>query len=177
MLCIKPLELKEANLLIDLWHRHHKPVVGHRFSIGAYDTKQRWFVGAAVVGRPVARLTNYKEVLEVTRLATDGTKNACSFLYSAAARIGREMGYIKIQTFILDTEPGTSLIASGWLLEDASCGGGMGWHSRDGRRKDQPYNVKQRWFKELNKPIEIDPDYFIMVEKRIKAAQMQPRLL
>jgi hypothetical protein len=30
-----PLTLKQANTLVDRLHRHHKPVVGHRFSIGA----------------------------------------------------------------------------------------------------------------------------------------------
>ena len=43
------------------------------------------------------------EVVEVTRLCTDGTKNACSFLYGAAARIAKEMGYKQIQTYILES--------------------------------------------------------------------------
>ena len=72
---IVPVELKEANVFISQHHRHHKPVKGHRFSIGV--TKENNLVGVAVVGRPVARRTNAKEVLEVTRLCTDGTKNAC----------------------------------------------------------------------------------------------------
>ena len=73
--------------------------------------------GAAIVGRPVARLGgNPNQVLEVTRLVTDGTRNACSFLYSACARIGKEMGYLKIQTYILDTETGISLKASVLIL-------------------------------------------------------------
>lgn len=149
MLVIRPLELKEANIMIHRWHRHHKEVVGHRFSIGVYDTKTKQFVGAAVVGRPVARLTNHREILEVTRLVTDGTKNACSILYAAAARVGREMGYMKIQTFILADETGTSLKASGWDIEDDNCGGGLGWHSRQGRRNDQPVCKKQKWSKLL----------------------------
>ena len=36
-----------------LWHRHHKPVVGHRFSIGVENGEIR---GACIVGRPVARI-------------------------------------------------------------------------------------------------------------------------
>ena len=99
---IVPLELKELNLLVDSLHRHHKPVQGHRFSIGVEHNGK--IVGGASIGRPVARLTNAKEVLEVTRLVTDGTKNACSILYAAAARIGKELGYKKIQTFILENE-------------------------------------------------------------------------
>ena len=158
MLRIVPLELKEANALVKKWHRHHQPVIGHRFSIGAYDTGAARLVGAAIVGRPVARHVNWRTTVEVTRLVTDGTPNACSLLYAACARITRELGYDKIQTYILDVEPGTSLRASGWTLEAESTGGGNGWHSRPNRRDDQPKNTKQRWIKILNPAIEIVRD-------------------
>lgn len=146
---IVPLELKEANAFIALHHRHHKPVVGHRFSIGCEMDGE--LVGGCVVGRPVARPAGSpKEVLEVTRLVTDGTRNACSFLYSAAARVGKELGYKKIQTYILESEPGTSLIATGWVCE-GEAGGGQ-WKHADGkpRREDQPTCKKTRWSKRLN---------------------------
>jgi len=149
MLSIVPIELREANALVSKWHRHHKPTVGHRFSIGVYDGKRDILCGAAIVGRPVARLVNHREVVEVTRLVTDGTKNACSILYAASARVAKEMGYRKIQTYILDSETGKSLSAAGWVCEDANVGGGEGWHSREGRRTDQPTNKKQRWVKVL----------------------------
>lgn len=85
----------------------------------------------------------------MTRLVTDGTKNACSALYAAAARIGREMGYKKIQTYILASEPGTSLVASGWV-DEGEAGGGQ-WKHTDGkpRRTDQPTEKKTRWAKYL----------------------------
>lgn len=145
---IVPLELKEANELVSRWHRHHKPAQGHRFSIGVVNESGE-LVGAAIVGRPVARLIDQKQVLEVTRLVTNGTKNACSALYSACARIGKEMGYLKIQTYILDSELGTSLKAASWQNEGAA-GGGQ-WKHTDGkpRRTDQPIVPKQRWCKFL----------------------------
>jgi hypothetical protein len=152
MLRIIPLELSEANELVKKWHRHHKPVIGHRFSIGVLDSKTGIVVGAAIIGRPVARLVNWHTTVEVVRLVTDGTKNACSILYAAAARIAREIGYEKIQTYILDSEPGISLIAADWICEIEKTGGGEGWHSRDGRRYDQPNCTKQRWAKILNVP-------------------------
>lgn len=146
---IVPVELKEANDFIARHHRHHKPVQGHRFSIGV--VKDGILVGVATVGRPVSRHTNSKEVLEVTRLCTDGTKNACSSLYSAAARAGRELGYLKIQSFILDEENGASLKASGWVFEGITPGGQ--WKHTDGkpRRTDQPTCPKHRYVKVLNK--------------------------
>lgn len=147
---IVSIELYEANILVKLWHRHHKQVIGHKFSVGAYDTKKQELVGAVIVGRPVSRKFNWRKRLEVTRLVTDGTKNACSFLYAAAARIAKEMGYEKIHTYILDSETGVSLLAAGWYLEKEYAGGGHGWHNRPGRRSDQPEDKKQRWAKDLN---------------------------
>lgn len=152
-LIIVPVELSEANALVKRWHRHHKEAQGHRFSIGVYDTKKQELVGAAIVGRPVARLVNWRTTVEVVRLVSDGTKNACSILYAASARVAKELGYEKIQTYILDTETGTSLLASGWVCENKTAGGGHGWHSRSGRRDDQPENTKQRWVKVLRPPV------------------------
>lgn len=147
-LYIVPLELKELNILVVQFHRHHKPVRGHRFSIGVVDADRK-LRGGCSVGRPVARCTNSKQVLEVTRLVTDGCENACSALYAAAARIGKELGYLRIQTFILGSEPGISLKASGWKLDGVSPGGQ--WKHTDGkpRRTDQPTAPKQRWVKDF----------------------------
>lgn len=157
-----PLTLKEANELIARLHRHHKPVQGHRFTIGAEKDGER--VGAAVTGRPSARNTPAYETAEVTRLVTDGTPHVCSKLYSASARAAEAMGYDRIQTFILDSEPGTSLIASGWYRiktngDKCACGDGCpecltsggDWNrpSRGGRRTDQPMVRKQRWGRKL----------------------------
>tara|TARA_R100000234_G_scaffold114822_1_gene90278 strand:+ start:93 stop:587 length:495 start_codon:yes stop_codon:yes gene_type:complete len=119
-LLITPITLNEANEFVEKYHRHHKPVVGHKFSIGAEQDGQ--LVGVCIVGRPVARNVDNKKVVEVTRLCTNGTKNVCSFLYSASARISKEMGYKQIQTYILESELGTSLKASGWELLHISKG-------------------------------------------------------
>lgn len=148
MLRILPCELKDANAFIALHHRHHKPVIGHRYSLACWEENK--LVGVAIIGRPVARMTDYRKVLEVTRLCTDGTKNACSKLYSAAARVGKELGYEKIQTFILDEEPGISLIASGWQNMGFSAGGS--WSRTEREREDKhPLNRKVRYEKLLNK--------------------------
>lgn len=147
---VVPVELSEANALVAMWHRHHQPSQGHRFSLGVCDESGSWH-GACIVGRPVARLAGSpRAVLEVVRLVTDGTYNACSILYAAAARAGAAMGYERIQTYILDSETGASLRASGWTCEGAA-GGGQ-WKHTDGkpRRTDQPTEVKSRWAKALN---------------------------
>ena len=143
---IVPLTLRQANGLVADLHRHHKPVQGHRFSIGC--EKDGTLVGAAIVGRPVARMTDAYRVAEVTRLVTDGTPNACSMLYGAAARAAQAMGYDSIQTFILDSEPGTSLKAAGWTVignTEAS----DGWESRGRLWTDLPPLAKVKWGKRL----------------------------
>lgn len=70
-------------------------------------------------------------------------------LYGACARIAKAMGYNKIQTYILETETGISLKASGWKLEAITAGGQ--WKRNDGiiNRTDQPTESKQRWAKYL----------------------------
>lgn len=97
------------------------------------------------MGRPVARQTDQKYTAEVTRLVTDGTKNACSFLYSQAARAARELEFKSIQTFILPTESGVSLKAAGWTRV-GTCKVGN-WHTRENRRTDQPEMPKVKWTK------------------------------
>lgn len=151
-LIVVPIELAEANAFISAIHRHHAPVVGHRFSLGVVDD-DGLLRGVCVIGRPVARLAgNPRDVAEVTRLATDGTYNTCSILYGAAARAARAMGFQRIQTHTLPEEGGASLRASGWRNE-GEAGGGQ-WKHTDGkpRRTDQPTSIKTRWALHFDRP-------------------------
>lgn len=146
-MAIIPLTLKTANEYVAERHRHHKPSVGHKFSIGLSVDNE--LVGVAICGRPVARMSDNGLTLEVSRLCTNGTQNACSKLYGACARIAKEMGYKKIQTYVLESEPGTSLKASGWTLESITAGGYWKYTNGKPRRTDQPDEPKQRWVKFL----------------------------
>ena len=143
----RPTTLKEANAFVGELHRHHGEVVGCRFSFGAEVEGK--LVGAVIVGRPVAPKTEQYKVAEVTRLCTDGTMNACSFLYGAAARICKIMGFKRIQTFILPTETGVSLKAAGWRFDGVCHSSKQGFKSRAGRKSDY-HGPKHRWIKELN---------------------------
>jgi hypothetical protein len=144
---IIPLSLKSANAYVMANHRHHKSSVGHKFSVGLESDGE--LVGVAICGRPVARHSDNGLTLEVARLCTNGIPNGCSKLYGASARIAKEMGYDKVQTYILDIESGTSLKASGWIMESKTQGGD--WVRSDGseRNNDHPLNKKQRWVKYL----------------------------
>jgi hypothetical protein len=127
-LSIVPVSLEEANALVEAMHRHHKPVVGHKFSLGVAAADQ--IVGVAIVGRPVARGNDDGLTLEVNRCCTDGTKNACSMLYGAAWRAAKAMGYRRLITYTLPAEGGTSLRAAGWTLLGERGGGNWNTPSR-----------------------------------------------
>ena len=144
-----PATLKQANDMVAELHRHHKPVVGHRFSIGC-ENENGVVHGAVIVGRPVARAVDQNRVAEVTRLVTDGTSHVCSKLYAACARAAEAMGYDRIQTTILEHEPGTSLKAAGWRFDHMIKGRDWNCPSRGGRRTDQPMCDKQVWIKDFS---------------------------
>lgn len=146
---LMPLELREANAFIEEKHRHHKRVQGHRFSIGCYSDGA--LVGCAVCGRPTSGL-DPKRILEVTRLCSDGTKNVCSMLYSAAARAAQAIGFERIQTYIFETENGASLKACGWHMERKAHPSGRHHKRNDGTTRNTDYVSipKTLWVKDLN---------------------------
>ena len=127
-LALVPLELSDANEFVSRFHRHHKAVVGHKFSLGAMLGNR--LCGVAIVGRPVSRRRQDGWTLEVTRLCTDGTKNACSFLYGACARAAFALGFRRIGTYILASEGGSSVKGAGWKLIGERGGGSWSVPSR-----------------------------------------------
>ena len=125
---IVPVSITDANKWVAKVHRHHKPVTGAKFAVG-------WAEGdairaVAIVGRPVSRHLDDGWTLEVNRVASDGASNACSALYAACWRAARALGYRKLVTYTLASEPGTSLRAAGWKVVGQTKG--ADW-SRDGR--------------------------------------------
>lgn len=116
MLTIRPCSLKDANAYVAAHHRHNLPTNGHKWSVAVYDGER--LCGVAICGRPIARKLDDGMTIEIRRVCTDGTRNACSKLYGACCRVAKEMGYKKAITYTLVSEPGESLRASGF----ANCG-------------------------------------------------------
>lgn len=141
------LELKEANEFVEKLHRHHKPVHRDKFRCGVVDDEGK-LRGIVQIGRPVSRHLDDGQTVEVVRLCTDGLENACSFLYSRAARVSKELGYKKIITYILESETGASLKATGWVHEANTKGQAWTRPSRP-RETTAPTDNKQRWAKLL----------------------------
>ena len=146
MLTLISISLRNANAFVSEHHRHHKPVTGHKFSVGC--VRDGRLVGVAIVGRPVSRYLDDGMTLEVNRLCSTGEKNVCSFLYGAAARAGKALGYQRIVTYTLDTEPGTSLQAAGWKCMGLA--GGKRWTGTRRPAADlYPAQMKLRYEKQL----------------------------
>lgn len=143
-LIIVPIYLRAASDFIGQEHRHHPPTRGHRWSLAVEDEDGK-LRGVAVAGRPVARHLDNGRRLEVLRVATDGTPNACSMLYGACARSGVAMGYKRhdIFTYILASEPGTSLKAAGWVPEAHVRG--EAWSRPSRPRETAALGDKTRW--------------------------------
>lgn len=139
---VVPLGLAEANRFVREHHRHHGEVRGHKFSLGL-AVRER-VVGVAIVGRPVSRMLDDGWTLEVTRLATDGTRNARSALYRASWRAVYALGYRRLITYTLPAETGASLRGAGFKLVGQT--GGGTWSRKDRPRVDEhPLQPKLRW--------------------------------
>lgn len=109
-----PIGMHRANAFVARHHRHSAAVRACRFCIAAVDLDNR-IHGVAIVGSPRARELDDKFTAEVLRVCTRGTPNACSLLYGAARRACWAIGYTRLVTYTLATEPGTSLRAAGFL--------------------------------------------------------------
>jgi hypothetical protein len=137
-LTVVPTSLAEANAFVGRYHRHHRPVVGHKFSIAVADGET--VRGVAIVGRPVSRILDNGWTLEVNRCCTDGTRNACSLLYGAAWRAARAMGFRRLITYTMPAEGGSSLRGAGWKLV-GECGGGN-WNAPSRPRIDTEKDLR-----------------------------------
>ncbi|GAA4692080.1 hypothetical protein APR04_005772 [Promicromonospora umidemergens] len=140
-----PIGLRAANAWVAETHRHHGPVRGHKFSVAVVDA-QGSIHGVGIAGRPVARVLDDGEHLEVLRVATDGTPNACSMIYGALRRAAIALGYSpeNVLTYTLRSEPGTSLRAAGWHAVAHTTGDT--WERPGRARVDRaPTGPKTRW--------------------------------
>lgn len=142
-LYLTPINRAEAFAFVKRHHRHHKPPVGSVVQVAVSDDAGT-IRGVAVGGRPVARMADDGWTLEVTRVATDGARNACSMLYGALWRAARALGCRRMITYTLPAEGGASLRGAGFKLIGEA--GGGSWSRKSRPRVDlHPTQAKMRW--------------------------------
>jgi hypothetical protein len=141
-LTTQPIALGAANRFVAAHHRHSRPVVGHLHSLGLWSGPLD-LRGVAIVGRPVARHLDDGQTAEITRLATDGTRNACSMLYGACVREAKRRGYLRVVTYTLATETGSSLRAAGFAR--VAVVRGRQWDTPTRRRQLRAAPDRVRW--------------------------------
>lgn len=110
---LAPITLAEARRFVAEHHSHNDPPIG-------------WIVGTSVVteagdriavgmlGRPTGRGAQDGATAEVTRVATDCTRNACSMVYGALVRVAEGLGYTRVITYTLGSECGSCVAAAGF---------------------------------------------------------------
>lgn len=138
---LTPITLRETNAFVEQHHRHHGPARGCICCVAVSTGVVR---GVAIVSRPVARMLDDGYTAEVVRCCTDGMRNACSMLYAAAWRAVRALGYRKLVTYTLATEPGASLRAAGMRVVGEVRGRSWSCPSRP-RVDTAPLQDKLRW--------------------------------
>lgn len=138
---IRPITFRKASEYVNQYHRHHRATVGCKFCLSVYEDDR--LCGVAVAGRPVSRALDDGTTLEINRVCTDGTRNACSKLYGACVRVAKEMGYKKVVTYILESEDGASVKAANFKCEGTA--GSEFWRGNRSSGKNLPKEKKQRY--------------------------------
>lgn len=139
---VRPIAFREASRYVRDVHRHSVPTQGGVFCASVWSEGR--LVGVGIAGRPVARGLQDGRTLEITRVCTDGTRNACSMLYGALVRAGRALGYRRFVTYTREDEPGTSLRAAGWT--PISVVSARSWNCKSRPRTDRDERVSRvRW--------------------------------
>ena len=87
-------------------------------------------------------------MIEILRVCTDGTKNACTKLYGACCRASEGMGYKRAVTYTLASETGAGLRAAGF--SQANQVKDRQWHCESRPREQRELiGDKVRWEREL----------------------------
>lgn len=142
MINVAPCTVKQARKYVAAWHRHLPDIQGGLFAARVVvDGETR---GVAIAGNP-SRVWQGTGRILIARVATLGVRNGCSRLYAALARAAEALGYLEAWTYTLPEEPGTSLLASGFVdmgLTDVNAE----W-DRVGRRREPAAKPgqKRRW--------------------------------
>jgi len=141
---LRPIGTREASAVVKRLHRHLPRVVGGLFATSVYVRGE--LVGVGVASRPKARLSCDGFTVEITRVATNGHKNACSCIYGALCRAAQAVGYRRALTFTRLDEAGTSPRAAGFMRVGVTRE--QHW-ARPSRGRHADLSQVQRWERSL----------------------------
>jgi hypothetical protein len=113
---LRPITLRAARAFVAQHHRHNVPPRGWLFGVGLHREEE--LVAVGIAGRPLARALDDGRTLEVLRCCTLGDRNAASRTYGALCRAGAALGYTLAVTYTLESEPGASLRAAGFTVQE-----------------------------------------------------------
>jgi hypothetical protein len=146
---LRPITVRRATGLgfVATTHRRLPEIQGAMWGIAVVDEESREVLGVALVGHPSrVQTTPTNEHLRVLRVAVrEETPHACSMLYAACWRAARAMGCVRMDTHTHLDEPGTSLVAAGWIDSGLTRGGEHDRANRS-RRKAVDAAPKRRWW-------------------------------
>lgn len=146
---VRPISRNEAIRWVADCHRHlRRPVTGWLFGVQILKPSPEGLVrvGVAIAGRP-CRMLQDGVTVEITRVATDGTENACSFAYGRLRKAASALGYTRVITYTRADEPGASLRAAGFVCEGPAGGGEWSRPSRHrGEAEDASPKVRWAWY-------------------------------
>lgn len=149
---VEPCTFSVARSFVLGHHRHCGPPVGHLFSGAIHNGPTR--IGVVMVGRPVARMIDYRSTCEINRLCINPhlpgalTRNAASQLLAWACREAALRGYSRVITYTRAEETGASLVASGFHRETMTRPDRWGRPSRP--RQTPATGPKWRWARTLS---------------------------
>lgn len=115
MVRFRPITRAAAKDWINEHHRHSPAPVGDVFRLAVEEDGE--IIAVAVAGRPVSRVLDDGETIEITRLAVaegHASKQLCSQLYGRLCRAAAALGYCKAVTYTLESESGSSPKAAGF---------------------------------------------------------------
>lgn len=136
---VRPTTLRAANDYVADHHRHNGRTArnGGKFAISCWEMdallESEMQVGVAILGNPISATYMDGRTAEVLRVCTaeGAPKNCCSMLYSACWRAWKAMGGLRLITYTLQSELGTSLKASGWKVYGETKPVLPGWRKND----------------------------------------------
>lgn len=144
---LRPIGVREASAVVKRLHRHLPRVVGGLFAVSVFAGDE--LVGVGVASQPKARQSRDGFTVEITRVATDGHRNACSRIYASLLRASAAIGARRALTFTRPEEPGASLRAVGFV--DDGLTREESW-DRPRRPRDGGPSQVRRWKLDLREP-------------------------